>query len=75
MKLLLDVNISSKLVKFLTESFLESSLVDFLQMQGNADSNIWNYAESEKYIIVSKDNDFRQRLFLFLITHKLPLNG
>ena len=65
MKLLLDENISSKLVKFLTKDFPESSHIDYLQMQGTTDTSIWEYAKSKGYIIVSKDNDFRQRSFLF----------
>lgn len=65
MKLLLDENISSKLVKYLTNDFPESSHIDYLQMQGTTDTNIWNYAKEHNYIIVSKDNDFRQRSFLF----------
>ncbi len=65
MKLLLDENISSKLVKFLMQDFPESSHIDYLKMQGSTDTNIWEYAKNENYIIVSKDNDFRQRSFLF----------
>jgi predicted nuclease of predicted toxin-antitoxin system len=65
MKLLLDENISSKLVKFFTKDFPESTHIDFLQMQGTTDTNIWEYAQAENHIIVSKDNDFRQRSFLF----------
>ncbi|MCF6236542.1 MAG: DUF5615 family PIN-like protein [Gammaproteobacteria bacterium] len=61
----MDENISSKLVKFLTKDFPESSHIDFLQMQGTTDTCIWEYAQDENYIIVSKDNDFRQRSFLF----------
>lgn len=65
MKLLLDENISLKLVKFILKDFPESNHIDFLKMQGAFDANIWKYAEDEDYIIVSKDNDFRQRSFLF----------
>jgi len=65
MKLLLDENISLKLVKFFTADFPESSHIDFLHMQGTTDTSIWEYALAENYIIVSKDNDFRQRSFLF----------
>ncbi|MEE9396208.1 MAG: DUF5615 family PIN-like protein [Methylococcales bacterium] len=61
----MDENISSKLVKFFTKYFPESSHIDFLQMQGTTDTSIWEYALAENYIIVSKDNDFRQRSFLF----------
>ncbi|WP_133511524.1 DUF5615 family PIN-like protein [Candidatus Thiosymbion oneisti] len=65
MKLLFDENISSKLVKFLLDDFPESSHIDYLRMQGTTDSSIWEYAKREGYTIVSKDNDFRQRTFLF----------
>ncbi len=65
MKLLLDENISSKLVKFLMKDFPGSSHIDYLKMQGSTDTNIWEYAKNENFIIVSKDNDFRQRSFLF----------
>ncbi|MBE8233169.1 MAG: DUF5615 family PIN-like protein [Endozoicomonadaceae bacterium] len=65
MKLLLDENISSKLVKYIIDDFPNSSHIDYLQMQGTTDTSIWEYAKAEGYIIVSKDNDFRQRSFLF----------
>jgi len=64
MKLLLDENISLKLVKFLQKDFPESSHISFLDMQGSTDTQIWEFAKQEHYIIVSKDNDFRQRSFL-----------
>ncbi|KOR30628.1 hypothetical protein TI05_13660 [Achromatium sp. WMS3] len=65
MKLLFDENISSKLVKFILDDFPESSHIDYLKMQGTTDLNIWEYAKKYGYTIVSKDNDFRQRIFLF----------
>jgi predicted nuclease of predicted toxin-antitoxin system len=33
-------------------------------MRGYTDAEIWNYAKQQDYIIVSKDDDFRQRSFL-----------
>lgn len=65
MKLLLDENISAKLVKTLVQDFPDSTHIDYLKMQGSTDSSIWDYAKQEGYTIVSKDNDFRQRIFLF----------
>ena len=65
MKLLLDENVSSKLVKFLIQEFPDSTHIDFLEMQGTADTNIWDYAKENDFTILSKDNDFRQRSFLF----------
>jgi len=34
-------------------------------MRGAADAAVWNYARENGYAIVSKDNDFRQRAFLY----------
>ncbi len=65
MKFLLDENISAKIVKYLLKDFPNSSHIDYLQMQGCTDSDIWELAKTNNYIIVSKDNDFRQRSFLF----------
>jgi len=64
MKLLLDENVSLKLVKFLQNDFPGSERVAFLNMQGSTDTQIWEFAKQKHYIIVSKDNDFRQRSFL-----------
>lgn len=44
MKLLLDENISSKLVKIITSDFPESTHIDYLHMQETTDTNIWEYA-------------------------------
>lgn len=40
MKLLLDENISAKLIKYLIDPFPGSSHIDYLQMQGTTDTNI-----------------------------------
>ena len=73
MKLLLDENISSKLVKFLTKDFPESTHIDFLQMQGTTDTNIWEYAQAENYIIVSKDKRFSTKIIFIRFTTKSNL--
>ena len=65
MKLLLDENISAKLITTLIKDFPDSTHIDYLNMQGSTDTSIWDYAQQEGYTIVSKDNDFRQRSFLF----------
>lgn len=65
MKLLFDENISARLVKYFLDEFPDSNHIDYLDMQGATDTDIWSYAGAEGYIIVSKDNDFRQKSFLF----------
>jgi len=59
MKILLDANISWKLVNMLSLVFEECAHVDFIDINVPArDIDIWNYALDRGYIIISKDNDF-----------------
>lgn len=64
MKLLFDENLSSSLVAQLQSEFPDSTHVDLIGMRGIADRGIWNYAGANAFVIVSKDNDFRQLSFL-----------
>lgn len=64
MKLLFDENLSPKLVDYLTDVFPSSSHVRLVAMQGHTDTEIWNLAKRDGYVLVSKDDDFRQRSFI-----------
>ncbi len=61
MKLLLDHNLSPKLVRLLAEEFTEVVHVMTLGMADDCDIDIWDYAQDKGYTIVSKDKDFYQR--------------
>jgi predicted nuclease of predicted toxin-antitoxin system len=59
MKLLLDANISWKLVNILKPIFGECVHVDLIGIDVPAkDIDIWNYALNNGHIIITKDNDF-----------------
>jgi predicted nuclease of predicted toxin-antitoxin system len=59
MKILLDANISWKLTKVLKPVFGECTHVDLIGLNVPAqDIDIWNYALKNRYIIITKDNDF-----------------
>jgi len=63
MKILLDANISWKLVNKLTPVFGECAHVDSIGIKVPAkDEQIWQYALDNGYIIVTKDNDFLKLL-------------
>ncbi|MDR2484703.1 MAG: DUF5615 family PIN-like protein [Treponema sp.] len=65
MKLLLDANISWKLVNILRQAFGECVHVDLIGLTMPAeDKDIWNYALNNGYIIITKDNDFLDLLEL-----------
>ena len=65
MKILLDANISWKLVNTLKPIFGECAHVDLIGLNVPAvDIEIWNYALENEYIIITKDNDFLDLLEL-----------
>lgn len=64
MKLLLDQNLSRRLVDHLRDAFPDSTHVIDLALDASTDQEIWTYAGEHGLIIVSKDSDFRQLAFL-----------
>jgi predicted nuclease of predicted toxin-antitoxin system len=65
MRILLDANISWKLVNILKPIFDECAHVDLIGLDTPAnDKAIWNFALNKGYIIVTKDNDFLDLLEL-----------
>ena len=64
MKLLFDQNLSHRLVDSLSDIFPESIHVKDVKLERSTDSEVWDYAKENNYIIVSKDSDFHQRSFL-----------
>lgn len=61
MKLLLDENLSRRIVPFLQAAFPGSSQVTLLNLESASDSEIWQYAKTNGFIIVSRDSDFQER--------------
>jgi predicted nuclease of predicted toxin-antitoxin system len=59
MKLLLDANLSRRIVPFLQEKFPSTNHVALLGLEQASDREIWEYAKTEGFVIVSKDNDFQ----------------
>ena len=61
MKLLLDQNLSSKLVTRLDNLFPNSVHAQDLGLDTASDTDLGNYASENDYIIVSKDADFGEK--------------
>lgn len=57
MKLLLDQNLSRKLVPHLAEAYPESSHVFLLGLAKTDDSDIWYYARHHGFSLVTKNTD------------------
>ena len=64
MKLLLDQNISRKLVKKLEDLFPGSNHVYLLGLHKASDEEIWNYARDNGFAIVTQDSDFNERILI-----------
>ncbi|HMD86592.1 MAG TPA: DUF5615 family PIN-like protein [Terriglobia bacterium] len=65
MKLLLDQNLSPRLVRTLEAVYPGSSHVRLLGLRDADDAVVWEFARDHDLIIVSKDSDFHQRSFVF----------
>jgi predicted nuclease of predicted toxin-antitoxin system len=55
MKLLLDENLSRRIVPFLQQNYPDSSQVVLLGLQAATDAEIWEFAKVQGYVIVSRD--------------------
>ena len=64
MRLLLDQNLSRRLVRMLESDYPSSSHVAELGLSTATDSAIWDFARDHNFMVVSKDSDFRQLAFL-----------
>ena len=64
MRLLFDENLSPRLPDRLAATFPESRHVDDVGLHGRDDADIWKYAGQHGFVLISKDNDFRQLSFL-----------
>ena len=64
MKLLLDQNLSRKLIKQIEDAYPESCHLTSVLPESSTDREIWLFAEENDFIIVTKDDDFEQRSVL-----------
>lgn len=61
MRLLLDQNLSDKLLRILEDHYPGSVHVRHVGLARADDEDLWAYAKGEGLVIVSKDSDFHQR--------------
>lgn len=64
MKLLLDQNLSPRLVRAVEDLFPGSLHVRNVDLQMAGDDRVWSYAAAHGFTIVSKDSDFHQMSFV-----------
>lgn len=65
MKLLLDENLSDRIIDKIIDLYSDSQHVKTLGLLNTDDSLIWEFAKFNDFVIVSKDSDFHQRSLLY----------
>ena len=64
MKLLLDENVSDRIVQQIADLFPDSTHVKFVGLKEADDTAVWHWAKQQGFTIVAKDTDFYQRAIL-----------
>ncbi|UBF29405.1 DUF5615 family PIN-like protein [Kovacikia minuta CCNUW1] len=65
MKLLLDENLSDRIIHRIIDLYPGSEHVKALGLTNTDDEVIWEHAKANDFVIVSKDSDFHQRSLLY----------
>lgn len=60
MKLLLDENLSRRLVPFLQHDYPGSNQVVLLGMESASDKEVWQMAKDQDFVILTRDADFQE---------------
>jgi predicted nuclease of predicted toxin-antitoxin system len=64
MKLLLDQNLSRRIIAQIESDFPNSRHITSVLSETTSDRDIWFYAQEHGFVIVTKDDDFEQRSIL-----------
>lgn len=64
MKLLFNENLSPRLVGLLSTDFAGSCHVQDVQLNATTDAEIWDFARTNGFTLISKDSDFYDRSVL-----------
>ena len=65
MKLLLDENLSDRIISRVADLFPDSTHIKAVGLREADDFVVWEWAKKHGFTIVSKDTDFRQRAIVF----------
>ncbi len=65
MKLLLDENLSDRIIYRIIDLYPNAAHVKTLGLINTDDAIIWEYAKTNEFTIISKNSDFHQRSLLY----------
>lgn len=58
MKLLLDENLSRRIIPFIDQAYPGSTQVTMIGLERASDAQLWAYAKQNDFVIVTKDSDY-----------------
>ncbi len=58
MKLLLDENLSRRIIPFIQAEYPGSTQIALLGMEQSNDKDVWDYAKQNDFVIVTRDADY-----------------
>lgn len=65
MKLLLDENLSRRIIPLIEKSFPESTQIIYAGLESANDKAVWEYARDNNFIVVTQDSDFHEMSILY----------
>lgn len=65
MKLLLDENLSRRIIPLIEKQFPESTQVVYAGLESADDKTVWEYARDNGFTIVTHDSDFHEMSVLY----------
>jgi predicted nuclease of predicted toxin-antitoxin system len=65
MKLLLDENLSRRILPLIEQSFPKSTQVVYTSLESEDDKQLWQYAKNNNFTIVTKDSDFHEMSIIY----------
>lgn len=65
MKLLLDENLSRRIIPLIESYFPESTQVVYAGLASEDDRQLWEYARCNDFTIVTKDSDFHEMSIIY----------
>lgn len=65
MRLLLDENLSRRVIPSIIDIYPDSSQVALLGLEGYDDRGLWEYAKQHDYVLVTQDSDFHEMSILY----------
>ncbi|HIO92759.1 MAG TPA: hypothetical protein EYG68_07940 [Leucothrix mucor] len=65
MKLLLDENLSRRILPLIEATYPNSTQVVYAGLESENDKALWEYARNNNFVVVTKDSDFHEMSIIY----------